>query len=251
MSTGTDEVQDYLGCLEDSNTEENGSNGGSENAGSPQGIDPKAFTDLANAVTGIQNQLGKWGNEMGSLRQTFENQQSQTMPEGSSDQASDALSKFMDDPQKFISEIAMNASSQQQQNQQQQVNAVRQAVMQDAPDFGEFEDDIIDQIVSDHNGTIDKRAVMNDLYTLGRPALLNAYHRAKNARKLSESEKLIEVLKNQGVDLDQAKRALTRNHSSGDSFSPPSINQVPKTAPRDMTSEQRKAILAKIGVNNL
>jgi SpoVK/Ycf46/Vps4 family AAA+-type ATPase len=154
----------------------------------------------------------------------------------------------MDNPQQFIADIAMNTSQQQQQSQQQQVTAVRQALINDAPDFGEYEDDIIDLIVSDHKGAVDKRAVTNDLYSLGTPALLNAYHRAKNAKELSSANNLIEILKGQGVNIDDAKRALTKNHSSGDSFQPPERNQAPKVAARDIPSDQRQAILAKLGV---
>jgi len=242
-----------LGNLDSSNQSTDGSGAveeGSVNSDSP-GIDAKAFTDLASAVTGMQSMMGKWSSEMGSMR----DQISQNSNQGQSDevnaspQSNDTWNRLMDDPDAFMEQKFNNLQQKRYDTNQKQVSDTRAALVQQAPDYMDKEDAIVDMIAKDNN--IDPQVVRDQYATIGTGALFNAYKRITADSKISELTKLVDAMKQSGGNIDDAKRALARTSGSGDSFDPPSRTDVPSIKPRDMSREQRKSMLSKMGITKI
>ncbi len=245
-------LDDILGSSNDSTNESGAGEEGSENSGS-QGIDPKAFNDLVSSVSGLQNQLGRWGNEMGEMRNQM-TQFNQGGNQGAEDvnaspQANDTWNKLMDDPDAYMEQKIQNFQQKQYDQNQKQVNETRAALVNQAPDYLEKEEAILDMIAKKNN--VDRKVVQDNYATIGTPALFNAYKRHVAQKENAEMKKLIDVMKSTGGNLEDAKRALARPTGSGDSFDPPSRADIPTTKPRDMSSEQRRTLLKKMGINKI
>jgi hypothetical protein len=94
----------------------------------------------------------------------------------------------------------------------------------------------------------DKASILRDLHTIEPAVLVNVSKRVMAEKKLAEANKLFEAMKNQGVDFDQAKRALSRSPQSGDSFNPPSSTDTPNVNIRNLSDEQRTQLMMKRGI---
>jgi hypothetical protein len=240
-------LDEVLGSAEDSNMNEGGSNEGSDTSGSP-GIDPKAFNDLVNSVNGMQNLVGKWGNEMGEFR----NMVSQNAGGGSadntdtSDGSNDIWNQLMDNPEATLEKKFSEFQNKQQTQAQQKAAQSREQIKSFIPDFDSIQDDVIGTIAKDVGA--DKASILRDLHTIEPAVLVNVSKRVQAEKKLAEATKLFEAMKNQGVDFDQAKRALSRSPQSGDSFNPPSSTDTPNVNIRNLSDEQRTQLMMKRGI---
>jgi len=250
MSTdegSTSVLDEVLGSTDDSLDGSGGNNEGSDQSGS-LGIDPKAFQDLVASVNGMQNLVGKWGNEMGEMRTALT-----ANPGGNSADATDTSgasndiwNQLMDAPEATLEKKFAEFQSKQRLQDQQKATQSREQIKSFIPDFDDIQDDVISTIAQDVGS--DKASILRDLHTIEPAVLVNVSKRVMAEKKLAEANKLFEAMKNQGVDFDQAKRALSRSPQSGDSFNPPSTADTPNVNIRDLSDEQRAQLMMKRGI---
>ena len=201
---------------------------------------------LSKAVEGIQSMVGKWGNEMGEMRQMFQNQPAPAADE-SGDGTDPFLSELIEKGESAIEERMTKFLQKHQTQQSQQQQQVLDQVKGFAPDFEEYHDDIVSAIATDSGAN--KAQVASNLHTLGPGVLVNAYKRVQAEKRLNDAESLLKAIKSQGtVDFDQAKRALAKRPGSGDTINPPSSTDVPKVDPYNLTDEQRKELMKQRGI---
>ena len=214
MSTEETSVLDeVLGSTEGSSSEGYDNSEASDESGSVGGIDPKAFNDLVSAVGGLQSQFGKWGNEIGEIRNAMSSATPLSNSENTdvSGESSETWSKLMDNPDAYMEEKFRNLQQKQVSQNQQQINETRSALSNIAPDFDKYSDDVVSILSKDTSA--DKSQVQANLHNFGAPVLFNAYKRAQAEKENKDLRSLVDVLKNQGVDFTEAKRALTKSRT--------------------------------------
>ena len=241
---GSTDVNDIESAVIDANE--------SAESGSSGGISKEAFSQLSKSVEGLQSLIGKWGNERGTERSELQElkalltQQNQPRDGETNGQGSDVWGKLMEDPEGTIANLVMKTVSSQNTQQQNAQNQVRETLKNIAPDFDEHHEDIVAMIAKDSGAT--KQQIASQLPNFGTATLFNVYKRVQAEKKLAEVDKLLGALKNQNVDWEQAKRALSKSHSSGDSFNPPSSASAPVIDPFTLGEEARKKLMAQRGI---
>jgi len=206
----------------------------------------EAIEQLSKQVEGLASLQGKWGNEIGEIRNMYQNQPTptQTETEGDSDPF---LDKLINGGESAVADVVAKVLQNQQSQQTQLQQQVTEQVKGFAPDFEDHHEDIVAAIATDSGAS--KQQIASSLHTLGPAVLVNAYKRVVAEKKLKEADSLLKAIKSQGtVDFDQAKRALARKPGSGDSFNPPSSTDVPKVDVRSMTADQLNELMKQRGV---
>lgn len=223
---------------------------GAENSGNTPSLEEQV-AKLAKAVEGQQNLMGKWGNEIGGVRQLAEQLQGQTSPQpemgSGGDGAQNATwNSLIEDPDKTMEQKFLEFQQKQQAQANQQAQQTRQSILQMAPDFDQYQDKIVDALAADSGA--DKRDLLNALPTLGLPALYNAYKRVQEKERADKAEQLLTQLKQSGGPAWDQVKALAKSPQSGDSFNPPASADVPSVNPRDLSSEDLAKMMAQRGI---
>jgi len=214
-------LDDILGSSESEGLE-SGSEEGSADAGKPNDDLANTVSELVNAVKGMQNLTGKWGNEIGDIRNLLSNPAKPVAPEGVSNEIFEQL---LADPTGFVKE-QFNSHSQAAADKTQKLQeTVRSSLLAKDPKADEYQSDMI-SIIAEDTG-MDAAAVKDKFHSFGAATLVNVMERAKQGKQIAALTQLVDAMKRGDADLEGARAALAKTPTSGESFQTPSSADVP------------------------
>jgi len=170
----------------------------------------KMFDDLKKEVEGQKSLMGKWSNEVGSLREQnkmlsemLAKNQTQEETETENENDPEFLAKFAENPNKALKEQLKKMMEQKQKSdntaqlrRQQIINQNKELLNKEIENFDDYVEDIAELVNADTKGNAEAvTAFKNNLYTNDPILLFNMAKRAQAEKKIKDLEKLVENLK--------------------------------------------------------
>lgn len=197
---------------------------------------------LANSVEGTQKVIGRFGNEMGPVRDLISQLNSSNGQNQNGENDNAMIKSFMEDPQGTIAKVARESQTREAQERVQRQNQVLESVMEMAPDFEEHRADVLEAIAKD---TQKPMSYVEQNFLEGGPGIAyNVLMRVKAEKELAELQKTMENLKRMGTDIEGAK-AFQRGASNGETASTSTQDPLEGMDFRDMSDDQLKDLYSK------